>query len=287
MSAIVPFEPTATPLQSLIEANIRDNTEVGRDPNARGVFAQTPVSTPKFVNFHPNRKQEYEDTMARMLLQVPQGTITQLINEMEDGDTQKILKILANDGSQGGFGYFDFFLQNATHSFSEKVQISESLADNYVAFFYGGSPSVFRYSGTLMNTFEDDWNMNMFRIFRDLGRGTQLARRGSLFYLRYDSVIVSGAMMNFNSTLMAGREMAVDFTFDFLVKKLEIVLGSYTKAPTDLQNMWEKNKTGNVVISSPSSPFANYDVQSKTFVGAPSGTTPGGVPKISLSEAAA
>ena len=282
--AIVPFDPMLTPLKSLIEANFIDNRDVGRDVNARGVFAQTPVSTPKFINFHPNRKQEYEDTMARMLLQVPEGTLEALANELEDGDTQNIVKILANDGKSGGFGYLDFFLATATHTFAEKVQISESLADNYVAFFYGSSPPIFQYSGMLMNTYEDDWNMRMFRIFRDLGRGTQLARRGSLFHLRYDSMIVSGSMLNFSSTLTAGMETAVSFNFSFLVKKLEIILGAYGE-PTNLGKMLSPGVTKQGLTAGLSTrfgelaPLATFSGREKTVISAPSGgAKPAGLP---------
>jgi hypothetical protein len=138
-----------------------------------------------------------------------------------------------DDVNKGGKGYIDFFLQNAVHSFNEKVQIVETLSDNYVAFFFGHSAPIFQYQGTVMNTFQDDWTMRMFRIFRDLGRGTELARRKFVLRLRYDSMIVNGAMLNFQWSLLAGQEMSCPFSFNLLVKSVQIMYGGLSK-PTDL-----------------------------------------------------
>lgn len=76
-----------------------------------------------------------------------------------------------------------------------------------------------------MNTYQDDWTMRMFRIFRDLGRGTQLARRGQILRLKYDSMIVTGAMTNFRWSLTAGQETYCPFGFSLLVKSIQIIYG--------------------------------------------------------------
>ena len=73
-----------------------------------------------------------------------------------------------------------------------------------------------------MNTFQDDWAMRMLRIFSSLGRGTQLARNGQIMRLRYDSMIVAGAMMNFRWGLNSGNEMVCPFSFDFFAAKFTL-----------------------------------------------------------------
>ena len=75
--------------------------------------------------------------------------------------------------------------------------------------------------------------MRMFKIFRDMGRGTALAKNGVVMHLKYDSMIVSGAMMNFNWQLQAGQETACPFSFDFLVKGVEVIYGGLS-GPTKL-----------------------------------------------------
>jgi len=213
------------------------NPTVGRDANSNGVFATFPMSSPKYARHRQFRHHEYMDTMARMFIDVPPDIYTSFINSLEDGQTQDIARVLCGDGvNKGGRGYFDFLLQNANHSLNEKVQIVETLEDSYVAFFFGTSPPMWRYSGTLMNTYQDDWTMRMFRIYDQLARGTQLARRAFSLRLRYDSMIVSGAMTDLNWSLQGGLETYCPFSFTLLVKSVTILyggLGRPTKLPKD------------------------------------------------------
>lgn len=206
----------------------------GRDPKTFGVFSAYPFMSPKYAKHRPGRHHEFEDTMARMFIQVPSALYEKFIESLTDPVTQQIASVISgDDAGKGGRGYLDFLLQNAVHDFNEKYQIVETLSDNYVAFFFGHRAPIFSYQGTLINSYQDDWAMRMFRIFRDLGRGTQLARRGFLLRIRYDSMIVSGAMLNFNWSLNADMQIACPFSFNLLVKNIQIILGGLSN-PTDL-----------------------------------------------------
>jgi hypothetical protein len=184
---------------------------------------------------------------------------------------------MTGDGAkQGGNGYIDFLLQSANHHFEEKVQVSEVLSDNYVAFFFGHQAPIFRYQGMLMNTYQDDWTMRMFRIFRDLGRGTQLARRGQIMSLRYDSMIVVGAMRNLAWSTSATMEMASPFSFDFLVKNVHIIYGNVappTRVPGRFSPAWYKLED---------SSFGTESSASQTYLGGPPVTPAGAGPKTEL-----
>jgi hypothetical protein len=230
--AIVPVN------QSLLRPLITDVSQYqrkeGRDPKAYGTFSAVPTYSEKWVRHAGLRSMDSADTMARMFIRVPPGDYDKFLKELDDPQTQTIARYLTgDDAGKGGVGYLDFLLHMADHSYSEKVQICEVLSDNYVAFFFGHQAPIFTYQGTLYNTYQDDWTMRMLRIFRDLGRGTQLARRGLVLYLKYDSIIVQGAMLNFHYSLQGGREMATNFDFSLLVKKVNIIYGG-TSTPTDL-----------------------------------------------------
>lgn len=217
-------------------SSIKDkNAAVGRDVNSVGVHSAWPFMTPKYARWERDRHHEFEDTMARLFIKVPPKDYQKFLKSLEDPETALIAQYLTGDNAKkGGVGYLDFFLQSVRHQFVEKMQVSEVLSDNYVSFFFGHQAPIFSYQGTLMNTFQDDWTMRMYRIFRDLGRGTQLARRGQILNIRYDSMIVSGAMTNFSWNLEAGRETYCDFSFDLLVKNVYIILGGYAP-PTDVK----------------------------------------------------
>jgi len=63
----------------------------------------------------------------------------------------------------------------------------------------------------------------MFGLYRDILRGTQLARRNQIMWLRYDSYIVAGAMTSLNASLQAAMETAMSFSFTYLVKSIQLL----------------------------------------------------------------
>jgi hypothetical protein len=210
----------------------RQNSAAFQVRPPRGVFAAFPGATPKYAINKGEQEKDFRETMARMFLQVP--NYANLIAEFNnDPELQQIAAVVAgtanDDGSTlGGAGYVDFLLQSAAHSFQEKAQVVEVLADDHVAYFFGQAATTFSYSGTLLNTKQDDQALNMLRLYAGLGRGSQLASRKTLISLRYDGVFVSGAMMNFTYTLNAETEMMVPFSFNLLVKSYQIIPNPYS-----------------------------------------------------------
>lgn len=235
-----PTVPLAGAVNQIYNKTRLMNQTSGRDPKSLGVHSVLPLATAKELRFRKGRHHEFEDTMARMFMQIPTEAYDAFLASLEDPETRTIATYLTGDDvKKGGIGYIDFLLHSVQHQFTEKVQIVETLSDNYVAFFFGTQAPTFQYQGTLLNTFEDDWTMRMFRIFRDLGRGTMLARRGLLLRLKYDSMIVSGAMLNFQWQLNAGATTYCPFGFDLLVKNVSIIYGNVAP-PTNL-HMFDNN----------------------------------------------
>jgi hypothetical protein len=274
----VPLSSDFNEALSIIPAQ---NRLTGRDPNARGVHSSWPFMTPKHARWLKNRHHEYEDTMARMFIQVPAADYEKFLASLDDPETALIAKYLTGDSvKQGGVGYIDFFLSSVKQRFVEKVQITEVLSDNYVAFFFGQQAPTFSFQGYLMNTYEDDWTMRMYRIFRDLGRGTQLAKRGQIMNIRYDSMIVSGAMLDLDWDLIAGRETYTDFSFNFLIKSVYIVYGGLA-APTKV-----KDKFTPAGFHLEDSSFGTSSSAAQTYIGSPP-TKPEGVGPQSIPEAEA
>jgi hypothetical protein len=186
------------------------------------------MMTPKHLK-HALRNSDYTDTTARLYMHVNAAEYAKFVAGFEEQETKDILAVLAGDGSgTGGYGYVDFLLHVAQQGFSENMQIHETLSDNYVAYFFGQAPPIFQYTGTLLNTFQDDWAMSMFRTYRDLARGSQLARHKKTIRLTYDSLMVTGAMSNFSWATTAEMPMACSFSFSLLVKEIRITLGGLT-----------------------------------------------------------
>lgn len=205
---------------------ILSNThDVAYNPRQHGVFALHPLATPKYAKNVGSRDAEFRDTLARLYISLadtdPQGTLQQAYLASLPGDeaTQSLAKVLLGSNSQGGTGFIDFFLTQASEQFQEIMQVDKVLSDDYVAFFYGQQPPVFQYSGVLLNSMQDDQRTGFGKAYQLMLRGTQMARRGVLARLRYDSVIVSGVMTSHSQQLNADNEMSVPFSFSFLVKE--------------------------------------------------------------------
>jgi len=252
------------------EINLR-NVVSGRPTDALGVFAAQPFMSPKYARHRPNRNHEYEDTMARMFIKVAPDLYKQFLASLDDAETRQIAEVLAgDDNKQGGHGYIDFLLQNANHGFEERFQVAETLSDSYVAFFFGHAPPIFQYQGTLLNTYQDDWTMRMFRIFRDLGRGTQLAKHNLVLRIKYDSMIVTGAMTNFNWSLSAGMQMSSPFSFNLLVKSIQIIYGGLTP-PTRFEKEESFTPQGFQLVGA----GVGDTAASQTYIGSPPGLPAG------------
>jgi hypothetical protein len=197
------------------------------NPRQQGVFALNPLATPKYARNRGARDAEFRDTLARIYISLADSSdavrSAYLASLPGDQATQALAKVLLGGNSQGGSGFIDFFLTQATEPFQEIMQVDKVMSDDYVAFFYGQNPPQFQYSGMLLNSMQDDQRSGFARAYQLMLRGTQLARRGAIARLRYDSVVVSGVMMASQQQLVADNEMAVPFSFTFLVKEYVIL----------------------------------------------------------------
>lgn len=241
---------------------------------ALGVHAPQPFATQKHMLHRGPTRHDYEETMARMFIQVSPKLYKSFMNSIKDPENARIANVLVGDNiKQGGTGYIDFLLQRANHALNEKFQVVETLADNFVAFFFGMQAPVFSYSGTLLNTYQDDWTARMFRIFTEFGRGTQLAKRRVLMKLRYNNMIVTGGMINFESANTADIQMACSFSFNFLVTRIDLLFKGFSD-PTQIPNEYTFSPT----VDNFNAVFGGASTGVKAYVGdapaQPAGITP-------------
>jgi hypothetical protein len=201
-----------------------------------GVFAQFPGATPKYAINKGARDNEYRETMARLYIQMSAGERAGFIQSVPQ-ESRELARVLCgvNPGGIGGTGFVDFLLQTVSEPFQEKVQIVETLSDNFIVYTFGQAAPQFQYSGTLLNTYQDDQRVWMMRMYRDIMRATQLARRRKLIRLRYDSVIVTGVMIAHQQSLSGDIENAAQFAFTLIPTQYTIytpAVGGLTELKT-------------------------------------------------------
>jgi hypothetical protein len=198
------------------------------DENAarRGVFAQFPAMSPKY-NTRPGHDEE---TMARLLIPVPasaRDTWNKACKSLPNEEIVELSSILGYWGDVNNEvrtyqrGYIDFLLQRAQESFQEKFQAVELQGDNYTSYFFGQKPPIFQYSGILLNTLQNDWRKAMTLAYLHLLRGTKLAQRKIVMAIAYDEMVVVGSMINLSQVFTSDRQIASDFSFSILVKKIQ------------------------------------------------------------------
>lgn len=210
-------------------------TETEPQPATRlGVFGVNPGSTAKSAHNRGPRDAEYSESMARMYIEIPEKLQKSFLATVSE-EARPLAKVLISGtgtAGSGGTGFIDFLLTSATENFQEKAQIVDTLTDNYVAFYSGEEPPLFQYSGVLLNTYQDDQRVWMFRLYKEILRGTRLASRNLIMKLRYDSFIVSGYMESLSMALSGETEhTASQFTFTMRVKSMTVLtpaLGSPT-----------------------------------------------------------
>lgn len=218
---------------------------------AGGVFARVfQGATPKYaLNAGRRGDTQHRATMARMFVDVPNGQRSLFMGSIADRQVRanlapQLTGIGVTPGAQGqrvrsptiaDTGYVDFILTSAQQSLQEKVQVTETLSDNYVAFFFGQSAPLWSYQGFLINSVQDDQVSNMYRLYLSILRGTQLARRNLTVSLKYDSFVVLGAMTNIQTVLNAQNELLVPFSFQLLVKRIFFTNTTANWRPTSVE----------------------------------------------------
>lgn len=233
--------------------NFQTQNNSASDPSIRrqqGVFAANPLMTPKYARNRGLRDAEFRDTLARIyvsLADADPGTQSAYLASLPQ-EARPLAQVLLGNNNQGASGYVDFILTQAVEAVQEVVQVEKVVGDDYVAFMFGQAPATFQYTGFLLNSLQDDQRSGFAVAYNQILRGTQMARRGTLARLRYDSMIISGTMIAQQQTLNSDNEMAVPFAFSFLVKEYVIVQSPLFKrtSPADYVKLATDNAVKNL-----------------------------------------
>ncbi|MAG64683.1 MAG: hypothetical protein CMK74_02245 [Pseudomonadales bacterium] len=182
-----------------------------------------PGSTLKWARNDGTEGGDSLHSTARLFIPVDKGEQGKFLQSIPP-ESQPIAKVLCGvaPGGSAVTGFIDFLLTAANESFQERTQIVHTLSDNFVVYTFGQQAAPFQYSGWLLNTYQDDQRIWMLRAYQDILRASQLARRQKLVSLRYDSVIVTGILLNHQQNLSSNIANAVQFSFTLLPTQYSI-----------------------------------------------------------------
>lgn len=206
-----------------------------------GVYSQHPAGSPKYNTGNgPNSV----GSQARMFIQVQNNrAYKDYIASLSDR-AKKIAKVLATTdpriagGTQTGYGYVDFLLEQFSVQNQELHQVVEVLSDAYVSYFFGQAAPRANLSGVVLNTRQDDWFDAWNILYQDLIRGTHLARRNQILIVRVDTRLYYVVPIANSESLTAITESAGRFALQVLVKKVVHFRNpGVNLQPTDLRQL--------------------------------------------------
>jgi hypothetical protein len=112
--------------------------------------------------------------------------------------------------------YTKFILENVQESHAERSQIIETFGDFYV-FMFGERPSVYNFSGQLVNAKNANWVMDFMFMYNEYLRGTRCVERNAKIVLTYGGRQIEGLMLNVATVTNAAVEGAVGLQFSVVV----------------------------------------------------------------------
>jgi hypothetical protein len=114
--------------------------------------------------------------------------------------------------------YTKMIISNVSEQSQERTQVIQTFGDAYI-FFYGKQPSIFSFSGTLINTKNANWVADFYYIYENFLRGTKLTELDAKFVLTYGGRQIEGVMLNCNMDTNAQIEEGVSVSFQVFVTK--------------------------------------------------------------------
>lgn len=114
--------------------------------------------------------------------------------------------------------YTKFIISNVQESYTERSQIVETFGDAYV-FMFGSRPSIFNFSGTLINSINVNWVQDFMFYYENYFRGTKLVELKARAILTYGGRQVEGMLLGTSNQTDAVTEEGVPFNFQLVVFK--------------------------------------------------------------------
>ena len=120
--------------------------------------------------------------------------------------------------------YIDcFILKSARVVHDEKSFVFQALNGDAVTFFFGNKPSVYNFSGVLMDTYNQQWFNDFEFFYKNYLRGSASIKNKTRVFMMYKDQVIEGFMLNVQMGGDADTNDIVTFSFDFiLVQKTEV-----------------------------------------------------------------
>ena len=123
---------------------------------------------------------------------------------------------VTEDGKTGNEVYTNFILQQVTEERMEKSQVLETFGEPFI-FLFGERPRTVAFYGTLVNSFDFNWESEWWYNYDKYLRGTRCVENDARVFLSYDTNLIGGYILSASSTKVADDPRSVKFQFQMFV----------------------------------------------------------------------
>ena len=126
--------------------------------------------------------------------------------------------------------FIRFMMDSIQPQFNETIIPMKNLTDSFVTYVFGQEPPTCAFSGVLLHTTTDNWSELFLSLYQYVLRASKLAELSILNKAKYQVVIsyqnkvMYGSIMNLSKSTQAQNEQGTRFSFNFLIKKMDINL---------------------------------------------------------------
>lgn len=197
-----------------------------------GGSAGTDISDGYQNNDSYRQSQFYASNLALLGAETDIGTVATIANQnslartIADGgpDQPAVLRLIAQTSTSGSPlesllpPNTQFFLEAVQEQKDEKFQVVQTFGqDTY--FFFGQRPSVYNFSGTLLNAVNQDWKNLWHLNYDNFLRGTKCVERSAYVFIQYDNVMCQGYIVSTTTRQTGAEDKSVPFAFQMVIIK--------------------------------------------------------------------
>jgi len=183
--------------------------------------SEHPETSSKLLTFEkllPGQTAFYKAADVTHMARLYVPDLSRLVSATKNNVNKKLFEQISDQN-----GYIDFLLSSVTEQQRERIQVFETVGDEYAAYFFGKTPPVFIFTGQLYNVKQNNWRHAFLQLYSELLRGTKLQRYYRYVTVYYDRIYVIGSMISLSTEIRAESQMVGAFTFELLVKKMMLM----------------------------------------------------------------
>ena len=180
------------------------------------------------------RRGAYKDKLDKNAVQTNPSNTASPLGLQSKVDTPAHLQIVVDDVlkpvkelsayEKTQIAYIDcFILRSVRIAHEEKYYVFQALNGETVTYFFGNKPTIYSFSGSLMDSYNQQWYNDFEFFYKNYLRGSAAISNRSRVFMIYKDQVVEGFILNSRLDSQAEYNDIVSFSFDFIfIQKTEI-----------------------------------------------------------------